>query len=133
MIIIARQLPSRIDAIMEFIQETTAKLKNLCPKDTLSEIRLALEEALVNSIKHGNKLNPALSVEVAIEANPKCIGISVKDYGKGFDFNTVGDPTKTENLDKLSGRGLFLIKSLMDEVKFLNNGSKIEMKKFIGG
>lgn len=129
--IISKQLPSRLENVMEFIQESTAKIEHLCPKDTLSEIRLSLEEALVNSVKHGNKFNPGLSVDVTIEASPSCIGITVKDKGEGFDFNTVEDPTKTKNIGKLSGRGLFLIKKLMDEVKFLNGGSKIEMKKFL--
>jgi len=128
--IISEKLPSRLEVIPEFIRESIEKIKHLTIEEDIFNIRLSLEEALVNAIKHGNRLNPNLSVEVNIETDDDRLTITVKDEGEGFDFNNVTDPTKGRNLKKFSGRGIFLIRNLMDKVDFFDCGRGIKMVKF---
>lgn len=91
---------------------------------------IALTEALVNAVLHGNKNNPNKKVEVKITCDDEMLTASVKDEGEGFDVNKVPDPTTEENLFKESGRGLFLIRSLVDEVEVSSDktGTLIVMK-----
>lgn len=129
--IIAEKLPSRLETIPEFIASFLEKIKPFHVSDNdIFDIRISLEEALVNAIKHGNQLNAALSVDVSIEIIPARVTITVKNQGKGFDYAKIPNPTKDDNLQKLSGRGVFLIKSLMDAVEFFDCGRGIKMVKF---
>jgi serine/threonine-protein kinase RsbW len=90
-------------------------------------IHLALEEALTNSVKHGNKMDPTkkVTVDYCIDANK--FEVTVTDEGKGFDPAGVPDPRCGNNIYKADGRGLLLIRSYMDEVKFSNSGNSIHM------
>jgi serine/threonine-protein kinase RsbW len=92
-------------------------------------INLALDEALINAIKHGNKLDPAKKVRVEAKINSKKVEITIEDQGPGFKRNGVPDPTCTENLCKTSGRGILLMESYMDSVKFSKNGRRVHMIK----
>lgn len=119
-----------IEAIPEFTKQMLAKLEPYCrDKDICFDVRLAFEEALVNAVKHGNKADPDKTVYIAIEASDEAITIEVKDEGTGFDYERLAIPTEEANLEKLSGRGVFLIKSLMDSVTYLDNGSRVRMVK----
>jgi len=130
--IISEKLPSRLEIIPEFIQTFMEKIKHLLLEEgDIFNIKLSLEEALVNAIKHGNKLHPNLSVEVNIEIQDDRLMIEVVDQGEGFDFKSIPDPTNEENLKKLSGRGIFLIRKLMDKVDFFDCGRRIKMIKFL--
>jgi serine/threonine-protein kinase RsbW len=92
-------------------------------------IKLSLEEALINSIKHGNKLDPQKRVKVECTVKSKFFEISIQDEGAGFEREKVPDPTAEENLTKCSGRGLLLMEAYMDEVKYSDRGRKIYMRK----
>jgi serine/threonine-protein kinase RsbW len=92
-------------------------------------IKLALEEALINAIKHGNKLDPAKKVHVEAKITPKAARICIEDEGPGFDRKAIPDPTADENLCKCSGRGILLIEAYMNSVKFTNRGRRITMIK----
>jgi serine/threonine-protein kinase RsbW len=92
-------------------------------------IKLALDEALINAIKHGNKLDPAKKVRVEAKINSKKIEIVVEDQGPGFKRNGVPDPTHPDNLCKTSGRGILLMESYMDSVKWSKNGRRVHMIK----
>lgn len=92
-------------------------------------IKLALEEAMINAIKHGNKLDRNKTVSVEAKVTSKEVTISIEDEGPGFDRSAVPDPTAIENLCKCSGRGLLLIESYMTSVKFSNNGRRVTMTK----
>src|SRR3954451_9723891 len=74
--------------------------------NSLFATRLALEEALVNAIKHGNKLDPAKKVIVEARVSPERVEIEIEDQGPGFERSAVPDPTADENLCKCSGRGI---------------------------
>jgi serine/threonine-protein kinase RsbW len=94
------------------------------------EIELALQEALANAIRHGCHSDPTKSVEcrVTYESTGDVL-IVVRDPGPGFDFTHVANPLEDANLLRASGRGLFLIKQLMDDVRFASGGREIQMRK----
>ena len=92
-------------------------------------IKLSLEEALINAIKHGNKLNPSKKVYVEARVTPKLVEITIEDEGAGFDRSKIPDPTREENLELCSGRGILLIESYMDEVEYTKGGRRLRMVK----
>lgn len=92
-------------------------------------IRLALEEALVNAIKHGNRLDPGKKVRVEATVTPEQAEITVEDEGPGFDRGCVPDPTADENICRPSGRGILLIESYMNDVRWDRGGRRIRMVK----
>ena len=102
--------------------------KGYTPSATFA-IRLALEEGLNNAINHGNRRHPGRNVRIAFDVDEKRTSITITDEGKGFDPSKVPDPTADENLEKPSGRGIMLIRSYMDEVKFNDRGNEVRMVK----
>jgi serine/threonine-protein kinase RsbW len=92
-------------------------------------VRLALEEALVNAIKHGNGLDPAKSVRVHCDVGQDRVYVEIEDEGPGFVPDEVPDPTLDENIERPSGRGLMLIRSFMTSVEFNERGNLIRMEK----
>lgn len=92
-------------------------------------INLALEEALTNAIKHGNRLNRHKKVHVEAKVTPKRVEIVIEDEGKGFDRGCVPDPTAHENLEKCSGRGILLIEAYMSRVIWDRGGRRVRMIK----
>lgn len=92
-------------------------------------INLALEEALTNAIKHGNRLDPNKKVHVEAKVTSNRFEVLIEDEGPGFDRKSVPDPTACENLEKCSGRGILLIESYMDEVSWDRGGRRMKMVK----
>lgn len=92
-------------------------------------INLALEEALTNAIKHGNRLNPGKKVRIEAKVTPRRAEISIEDEGPGFRRSSVPDPTSDENLEKCSGRGILLIEAYMDRVTWDRGGRRVRMFK----
>jgi len=92
-------------------------------------VRLALEEALVNAIKHGNQMDRAKSVHVCYRLLPDRFEIHITDQGQGFDPNEVPDPTAVENLERPCGRGLMLMRHYMSEVQYNDRGNSVSMVK----
>lgn len=92
-------------------------------------IRLAVEEALVNAIKHGNQLDRNKKVRVAYQVRPDRFEVLIADEGPGFDPDDVPDPTLAENLERPSGRGLMLMRHYMNEVVHRNRGTTVFMAK----
>jgi len=97
-------------------------------EDNYGNILIALTEAVNNAIVHGNKYDKTKNVNLSLEASDREVCFIVKDEGDGFDETLVPDPTLPENLDKLSGRGVFLMNSLADEVSFEENGTLVRLK-----
>lgn len=127
-------LQSRYENI-ELAEHMLAEVGRDCMVDeeTLYWIGMALREALANAIKHGNKLSAAKRVFVDIAAEPHDrVVIAVEDEGEGFDPDRLEDPTSPQNLLRSSGRGVFYMRSFMDEVRFLpgeRGGTRIELVK----
>jgi len=92
-------------------------------------IKLALEEALVNAIKHGNQMDRSRKVEIAYRVAPDLFEIHITDEGTGFDPRDVPDPTAVENLERACGRGLMLMRHYMNEVAFNSRGNSVRMCK----
>lgn len=92
-------------------------------------IRLALEEALVNAIKHGNGSDPNKKVSIVYCVGPIELIITIKDEGQGFDPKTIPDPTQPENLERACGRGLMLMSHYMSQVSFSQQGNEVLMIK----
>jgi len=100
-------------------------------EEEIDRISMAVREATVNAVLHGNQYDPKKRVTVAFEATAESLSVSVRDEGKGLDPNRVPDPLAPENLLKQSGRGIFLIRAFMDEVRFrdMDPGTEITLIK----
>jgi serine/threonine-protein kinase RsbW len=92
-------------------------------------IKLALEEALNNAIRHGNRLDKIKHVHIKAIINDKQSEIIIEDEGPGFDRAGVPDPTLDENLEKCSGRGILLIEAYMDRAEWTKGGRRLRMIK----
>lgn len=95
--------------------------------DASFAIRLALEEALINAIKHGNKFDKSKKVRIEATVTAKQAEISIEDEGAGFVRAAVPDPTCEENLHRLHGRGILLIEAYMNEVQWDRGGRRVRM------
>lgn len=95
--------------------------------DLYGNILISLTEAVTNAIVHGNNRDESKSVEISLNKSGNSIAIKVSDEGTGFDYKSIPDPTTTENVTKIGGRGVFLIRQLSDGVFFHNNGSTVEI------
>ncbi len=107
-------------------------IDELCDKYKIQEehygnILIALTEAANNAIYHGNKQDSTKKVLVHYSASPDNFFFRIEDEGPGFDFNNVPDPTSPENIEKPNGRGVFLMKHLSDDLKFMEDGRVVEI------
>jgi serine/threonine-protein kinase RsbW len=126
-----QSLPSQIALISPFVDQLMrliAKCRN--QEDSELEIEMALREALANAMVHGNHEDHRKLVHVACRcAKDGGVSITVQDEGQGFDNNSVPDPTTPENLLVKHGRGIWLMKTVMDEVRFEQGGAVVYMRK----
>ena len=102
-------------------------------EDEIDDISIAVTEAVNNAIKHGNKEDSTKSIKIVFEVETDRIKIRIKDEGEGFRLKEVEDPRKNENLLKDDGRGILIMKALMDEVKVLSGseGNVLQLVKKI--
>jgi serine/threonine-protein kinase RsbW len=96
--------------------------------EVYGNILVATMEAANNAIIHGNKSDPNKRVKVQIEKADTNLIIKIVDQGPGFDYDSVPDPTAPENLEKINGRGIFLMQRLSDDLRFSNEGRTVELK-----
>jgi serine/threonine-protein kinase RsbW len=96
-------------------------------------IKLALEEAIVNAIKHGNQMDPGKRVSVWYAVGADRFEVKIADEGPGFNPADVPDPTQPENLERPCGRGVFLIRNLMTTVEYHGAGNVVHMSKLRNG
>ncbi len=128
----------QVDSDLAIVQKTSQDVLSFLKALSLGEavlfdIRLCLEEALINAMKYGNKLQKNIPVELDVEGGEEEVRITVKDQGPGFDVSKVADCTEEKNLYRNSGRGVYLIHQLMDEVKYNEKGNALLMVKKIQG
>jgi len=104
-------------------------------EDDVMSIAMAVREAAVNAVLHGNAYDPGKKVTLAFDQVDKDLTIVVRDQGKGLDVDSIPDPLAPENLLKQSGRGIFLMRSLMDEVqiKASETGTEVKLIKHFHG
>ena len=103
--------------------------------EEVMKIAMAVREAAVNAVLHGNAYDPAKKVTVDFERTARDLVITIRDQGKGLDLNKIPDPLAPENLLKTSGRGIFLIRSFMDQVEIHPSqaGTEIKLIKHVRG
>ena len=92
--------------------------------DMYGNIMISVTECISNAIIHGNKSNAAKMVHLELQMQQGLLKCSIEDEGSGFDYSNLPDPTDPENIEKLGGRGIFLMRNLSDDVKFEENGKK---------
>ena len=126
----ATKIPSDTAVARELLNQLLLKLEEFgWDEQETFGIHLALEEALVNAIKHGNRLDPNKEVEVDVRISSTRFKISIADEGDGFIPEDVPDPTAQENLESPSGRGIMLMRSFMSTVSFNDVGNRVDLSK----
>jgi serine/threonine-protein kinase RsbW len=122
------QLPSKPESItqLETLIEQIAD-KHKVSEDTFANMMTCLNEIAINAIVHGNKLDENKKVIINAEVEPKRIIWTVTDEGDGFDYDHLPDPTAEENLENLTGRGVFIVKQLADQCVFNAKGNEVEL------
>lgn len=118
-------IPENIRIIESFIDN--AKDRFDLSEDLYGNIMIAVTEAVNNAIKHGNANNNKKNVFLSLHLDNNTLRFTIKDEGNGFDYRNLPDPTLPENLEKPSGRGIFLMKHLADEVVFKEGGRLVEL------
>lgn len=126
--VVVESLPS---VIAEVCSRVLSELEaNNFSRDDIFAVHLALGEAFINAVKHGNQMEPDKKVEINYLMDSDKVEVTVSDEGDGFDPEIVPDPRCGENLYKPEGRGLLLIRSYMDVVKFNEQGNTIRMVRY---
>jgi serine/threonine-protein kinase RsbW len=126
---------SRLDGL-DKVESTVAKIMKESGFDdeSIYGAVVSVVEAVTNAIKHGNRYNPLKKTMVFYHKTKRFVSFVICDDGEGFDPSAVPDPTRPENIEKTNGRGIFLMRSLMDDVKFYTDprtGTTVEMLKYL--
>ena len=118
-------IPDNIRIVESFVDN--AKEQFDISDDLYGNIMVSLTESVNNAIIHGNQSDESKNVNLTLEIIANELVFTVKDQGNGFDYAELPDPTSPENLEKIGGRGIFLMKHLCDDVKFHDNGKTVEL------
>lgn len=118
--------PNHVAKVEPFVDEVATRY-NLTP-DTHGNILISLTEAVTNAMLHGNGGDCSKVVSISLRRQKDALSIRVSDEGPGFDPTHVPDPTSAACLEKCGGRGIFLMRNLSDECRFMRNGSTVEMR-----
>jgi serine/threonine-protein kinase RsbW len=124
------ELPSAISLmhiVLDYLLKRVEKLGVV--KSEQSNLFVALDEAFVNAVKHGNKFDAAKNVRITAEVSKQEARFTIEDEGEGFDVTAIPDPLDPMNLFKTSGRGVLFIYNIMDEVKYNERGNRLTMVK----
>ena len=119
-------IPKNVHRVERFLIKVNVVLK--INDERFSTLLVVLTEAVNNAITHGNKRNPTKKVIVTCVREGDMLVVTVKDEGKGFNPNTVPDPIHEDNLLRESGRGVFLMRQLMESVSYNKNGNEVTMR-----
>jgi serine/threonine-protein kinase RsbW len=136
----AMRVSYRMDSTLESVNQAEEVAIKMATKlgfeeEDINRISMAVREAAVNAVLHGNAYDPAKKVTVGLENTGGALKITVADEGQGLKPENIPDPLAPENLLKQSGRGIFLIRAFMDEVQIrsLEPGTEITMIKNVHG
>lgn len=129
----SKEISIEIGASIEELAKVENAIEGLFEDGKLTEVNygnviVASTEAALNAINHGAKNDPNLLLKFDLDISEKEITIVVEDSGLGFDHQNLPDPTDPDNIEKGSGRGIFIMKNLSDSLEFENNGAKVIMK-----
>jgi serine/threonine-protein kinase RsbW len=120
--------------MLDVVQTVVTHLATLVGfgEDAIHYMSVAVRESVVNAIKHGNRLDPDKRVDLAFAISEGALEVTIHDQGTGFDPSSVADPLAQENLLKVDGRGIFFMRSFMDEVTYAfppQGGTLVRMLK----
>ena len=125
-----KTISTDISKVLPLAHTVSRRVYRLTHSDELAfKIKLAIEEALTNAMRHGNKLDRNLKVHVKIAADAKKITIDIRDQGSGFDHRGVPDPTTPQRAGHPSGRGVYLMRKIMDSVRYFDKGRRVVLVK----
>ena len=129
------KIPSTPEAVEELVPRLLNIVREMeCAPGQADEVELALQEALTNAVRHGTGVDPSKQVAVSCLCDEeRGILLIVRDHGPGFDPEEIPDPTKATNIYSSHGRGIYLIREMMDEVRFEDGGRTVIMKKEANG
>ncbi|MBL7069441.1 MAG: ATP-binding protein [Candidatus Omnitrophica bacterium] len=126
------KMPSDIKKIRKVIARIVDLLvERNVDKSHMFDIRLSVEEAIINAIEHGNKKDKNLIVDISFAIDDEKIEVAVEDQGGGFDHTKMPDPTTNGNVLRAHGRGVYLIHKLMDRVQYNDRGNRIKLIKYL--
>jgi len=126
-LVVPSTLEARLEVekrVLDFVDKTGYN-----SEEGIFSIKLALEETLVNAIRHGNKLDTSKNIRIAYGVDKNHLIIEVEDEGEGFDYSHLPDPTAPDRLELPHGRGIMLIKHYMDDIKFNGKGNRVRLVK----
>lgn len=124
--IILDSTPESIAEVEAFVEQLREEIE--IPNELYGNILICLTEAVNNCIIHGNQLNPLKKVTLTCVRKDNVLSFFAEDEGAGFDFDHLPDPTAPENREKLTGRGVFLMRQLSNHLKYSKGGSAVEMR-----
>ncbi len=123
--IVLMSKPESINAVERLIDDICDEYK--ISEDCYGKMLMGVTEAVTNAIYHGNHSDEDKTIVLTYHFDTDKISFFIKDEGNGFDYYNLPDPTAEENLEKPSGRGIYLMKHLADQLIFADNGSTVEM------
>ncbi len=118
--------PRNVAEIQPFVEKVADRY--CISPDKFGNILISLTEAVTNAIRHGNEEDESKWVFVRLEKRRNSLAFQITDQGRGFDFRSLPDPTRPENILNIGGRGVFLMRELSDDIAFRNNGSTVEIQ-----
>ncbi len=118
--------PEGVAEIEGFVEQIREEVE--IPDELYANILVCLTEAVNNCIIHGNKFSPVKKVVLTCLKKDNVISFTAADEGEGFDFEHLPDPTAPENIEKVTGRGVYLMRQLSDYLKYANGGATVEMR-----
>jgi serine/threonine-protein kinase RsbW len=136
-----RHVPETLERLLDSTLDSVDQAEELASaaasragfdEDDLMKIGMAVREAMVNAVAHGNRYNANKKVRFSLSHDPQRFTIVIADEGEGFDFDCLPDPLAPENLLRTSGRGIFLIRSFMDDVQLRrldSGGTEVTLAK----
>lgn len=125
-------IPSEIKYVRKVSSDILEKLKaRNIDESALFDIRLCVEEMLLNAVEHGSSGKKISKVNICYRIEGDKFIIEIEDSGPGFDYSKLPDPTSDDNILKNSGRGVYLVHHLMDNVEFNKKGNKVKLIKYI--
>jgi len=121
-------IASKVESLRE-VEKVVDEVSSACSMSSqvYGNVLIATIEAANNAILHGNKLDENKDVNLQFRWDTQILELEVTDQGKGFDFDHVPDPTAPGNVEKVNGRGVFLMQKLSDKLSFLENGRKVSL------
>ncbi len=121
-------ITSRIESLRE-VEKMVDEISTACSmsSEVYGNVLIATLEAANNAILHGNKLDENKDVNLEFTWDENRLELVVTDQGKGFNYKDIPDPTAPGNVEKVNGRGVFLMEKLSDDINFMENGSKVTL------